>query len=216
MSNWLTSDLHFGHTNIIAYTSRPYVDVEQMNDDLVRRWNEKVTPNDEVWVLGDVCLGRLEISLMWVEQLNGIKFLVPGNHDRMFRCHGTKYLHACQKYLAAGFLDILDPEITLLIPGRKVIACHFPYAGDPKDGHEDRFQWYRPADKGGYLVHGHTHGQWRRNGRMIDVGVDAWGGYPVSISEVAELFASGNVNATPLVWEREEAPAPAEAETGAR
>lgn len=200
MTDWLTSDLHFGHTNIIEYSNRPYANVEQMNDDLVRRWNERVADNDEVWVLGDICLGRLEISLMWVEQLKGIKHLVPGNHDRMFKCHGTKYAHACQKYLDAGFADVLDPIIRVKLPSRDVLACHFPYAGDSREGHEDRFQDYRPADLGSYLLHGHTHGRWRKNGRMIDVGVDAWGGYPVSFDEVDACFWWGEGHAAALPW----------------
>lgn len=201
MTSWLTSDLHFGHTNIIQFCGRPYGDTEEMNDDLVRRYNEVVDADDDVWIVGDLCMGRLEISLMWVEQLNGKKHLIPGNHDRMFGCQGTKYAHMVQKYLDRGIATVEDEQVTLNIGDQIVTACHFPYVGDSKakDGHEDRFQEKRPKDYGQWLVHGHTHGLWRRNGRMIDIGVDSWGGYPVSFEAVAKLLDLKEVT-VPLHW----------------
>ena len=53
MALWLTSDLHFGHENIIRYCDRPFADVDAMNRALVDRWNEVVGDDDVVWVLGD-------------------------------------------------------------------------------------------------------------------------------------------------------------------
>jgi calcineurin-like phosphoesterase family protein len=50
------------------------------------------------------------------------------------------------------------------------------------------------------LVHGHCHGRWRRNQRMIDVGVDAWGGRPVAAHEVAGLFLGDDEHAGVLTW----------------
>jgi calcineurin-like phosphoesterase family protein len=173
-----------------------------MNDDLVTRWNDVVSSEDEVWILGDLCMGKLDVSLTYVSLLNGIKHLLPGNHDRMFKCEGTKYANAAQRYLDAGITDVLESEVLLGLEKDRVaaLAAHFPYQGDSRDGHEDRYQECRPKDKGWYLVHGHTHGLWRRSGRMIDVGVDAWAGYPVSFEDVAELFLSSEVNAEPLEW----------------
>ena len=39
---WFTSDLHIGHANIIRFCNRPYADVNEMNADLIRRYNEVV------------------------------------------------------------------------------------------------------------------------------------------------------------------------------
>ena len=205
---WFTSDLHFGHTNIIQYTGRPYSDAEEMNDDLVCRFNERVGDDDVVWILGDLCMGRLEISLGWVKQMRGIKYLIPGNHDRMFGCQGQKYANMVQKYLDAGIEKVAEPQVMMSPRGHDadgwaipaVLACHFPYRGDSKDGHEDRYEDQWPKDRGDWLVHGHTHGAWRKNGRMIDVGVDAWGGYPVAFETVAELMSNGAEHEEVLSW----------------
>ena len=68
MSQWFSADLHFGHANIIRYCDRPFADVDEMNWRLVRRWNATVAPTDEVWVLGDVAMGRLDDSLPWCDR----------------------------------------------------------------------------------------------------------------------------------------------------
>lgn len=202
MTRYLTSDLHLGHTNIITYTERPYADAEQMNEDLVRRWNSVVDDDDVVFVLGDLALGRLEISLAWVKKLAGTKVLVPGNHDKMFGAKHAKYAHSVDRYLDAGIADVEHEQIDLsLLPNLTVIACHFPYAEDSGDHAEDRFASYRPIDKGARLVHGHRHGAYRKHGRMIDVGVDAWGGYPVSFETVAATFDDPARELAPLEWE---------------
>ena len=206
---FFTSDLHFGHANIIKYTSRPYETVDEMNEDLVRRWNEVITAEDTVWILGDLCMGKVDESLLYVGQLNGFKHLIPGNHDKMFGCEGTKYANMVQKYLDGGVDRVDEPQVRMTpsgvemgskydVPG--VLACHFPYVGDHEDTHEDRYQEYRPTDRGDFLMHGHTHGLWRKRGRMVDVGVDAWGGYPVSFANIAELLSSGVETADPLEW----------------
>lgn len=190
MTRFLTSDLHFGHVNISKLAGRPYTSVDDMNIDLICRWNSLVQPSDEVWILGDLCMGRLDDSLALVPELNGTKVLIPGNHDRMFAPRtperGRK---ATQRYLDAGISMVTVPRQLHLCPEVTAWADHFPYAGDSHS--TDRYAEYRPADRGGFLVHGHAHGKWLKNGRMIDVGVDAWGGYPVPFDLVGETLRSG-------------------------
>jgi calcineurin-like phosphoesterase family protein len=204
MTLFLTSDLHLGHENIISYCDRPYDSVPQMNADLVNRWNEVVEPDDVVIVVGDLAMGRLDESLGYVSRLAGDKMLVPGNHDRMFKTDGAQYRRECDRYLRAGFAEILEPEIELALPdGTIVLVCHFPYLreDEPLDGREGRFPEMRPTDTGQFLIHGHQHGMWRRAGRMIDIGVDAWAGYPVSDEVVAAAFASADSELSPVPWE---------------
>ena len=79
-----TSDLHFGHKNIIKYENRPFNSVEEMDEELIRRWNNKVGKNDEVYILGDFAFasGRRVNELL--DRLNGRKYLLRGNHDHSF------------------------------------------------------------------------------------------------------------------------------------
>lgn len=84
MSNvWVTSDLHLNHGNIIKYCNRPFVDTQIMNEKIKERWNELVDSEDIVIVLGDLGFFRNPQEVKdYIEQLNGIKFLILGNHDR--------------------------------------------------------------------------------------------------------------------------------------
>jgi calcineurin-like phosphoesterase family protein len=200
MARFLTADLHFGHARICEYTGRPFTSVDTMNDWLIDAWNELVDPDDEVWVLGDVALGRITETLPLVNELNGTRHLLIGNHDRPFEA-GPRRPEWQHRYREVGFSSISHGslELDLGLP-EPVLACHFPYEGDSQG--EERFEELRPADLGQRLVHGHTHGQYRRRGRMIDVGVDAWGGRPVRYEEVAALFLAPEQDVTPLAWER--------------
>lgn len=79
---YIISDTHFGHDNIIEYTQRPFSSVEEMNSELVERWNEVVDEEDTVIHLGDVRHHPdPHDESYWFEQLNGNILLVKGNHD---------------------------------------------------------------------------------------------------------------------------------------
>jgi calcineurin-like phosphoesterase family protein len=83
---FLTSDTHFGHTGVCRFTRndgvtklRPWDDANEMDEEMVRRWNDRVRPNDKVYHLGDVVINRKSLSIM--SRLNGDKVLIRGNHD---------------------------------------------------------------------------------------------------------------------------------------
>ena len=115
----LTSDTHFSHANIIRYCDRPFSDLAVMNERLVDAWNDRVRPDDEIWHLGDVAMGRIEESLLIIRRLHGRKFLVPGNHDRCWPGH-KKVGDWPEKYTAAGF-TLLPRTTTLALAGREVL-----------------------------------------------------------------------------------------------
>jgi len=209
MTTYYTSDLHFGHLNIIRFCDRPFPGVSAMNARLVQLWNETVTDDDTVWVLGDVALGALDESLACIGRLAGHKVLVPGNHDRCWE--GDRALRkgdpearerrraaARERYLSAGFAEIHDRPGPVALGDEKVALSHFPYEGDSHG--EDRFVEYRPEDRGGWVVHGHVHDTWRQRGRQINVGVDAWGGRPVPAEAIAGLIADGPRELEPSSW----------------
>jgi calcineurin-like phosphoesterase family protein len=84
-SVFLTADPHFGHSGVCRFTRddgsklRPYETAEEMDEDMVQRWNDTVRPGDKVYVLGDVVINRKALSIM--RRLNGDKVLIKGNHD---------------------------------------------------------------------------------------------------------------------------------------
>jgi len=85
-SVFLVSDTHFGHAGVCRFTEsdgvtkiRPWTDPNEMDEEMVKRWNETVKPTDKVYHLGDVVINRKSLSIM--SRLNGDKVLIRGNHD---------------------------------------------------------------------------------------------------------------------------------------
>ena len=79
---YFTSDLHFYHDNVIKFANRPYKNSEQMNQALIKNWNDKVGANDEIYILGDFTMKGAELATEILSQLKGKKHLIKGNHDR--------------------------------------------------------------------------------------------------------------------------------------
>jgi calcineurin-like phosphoesterase family protein len=196
MSVWFTSDLHLGHANIIGYSGRPFADVDSMDRALLDGWNDTVAPGDDVWVLGDFALGRIDSTLPLAGRLHGHKRLLSGNHDRCWSGHGERARNWVERYREAGFEEVHQGQVELVVAGAVVLGCHFPYVGDSHD--EDRYLDALPVDRGQWLLHGHVHERWRQRGRMVNVGVDAWAYRPVSAAEVGELLAAGPAERPPL------------------
>ena len=190
MTRHFTADLHLGHANIIRYSGRPFRDLEHMNRALVDNWNDIVDSDDEVWILGDLALGRLDDSLPLVAKLRGHKTLLCGNHDRCWdgRPDAAKWL---ARYEAVGIDAVVHGNVETVIGGLPVVCSHFSYEGDQYD--RGRFDRYRPADNGGVLLHGHVHEQWRRKGRQINVGVDVSDFRPVDETVLAEFVTSNSM-----------------------
>lgn len=85
-ATFLVSDTHFGHAGVCRFTEadgvtkiRPWTDPDEMDEEMIRRWNDRVRPNDKVYHLGDVVINRK--ALPTLARLNGDKVLIRGNHD---------------------------------------------------------------------------------------------------------------------------------------
>lgn len=154
--DFITSDTHFSHARIIELAARPFASVEDMDAELIRRWNETVGPDAVVLHLGDLALGPIADSLPLTGQLHGRRLLVPGNHDRV--SPSTQTARAVERfaplYERAGW-SILPEVIVGTRAGQSIMASHYPYSGDTQG--DDRHVAHRPVDRGHPLLHGHTH-----------------------------------------------------------
>ncbi len=166
---WLTEGHHYFHKNIIKYTNRPFNSTHQMNKVMTERWNERVQPEDTVYHLGDLALGNRKKLVSLRERLNGKILIVRGNHDR-----STTSLRD------SGFIVI--PKGYHVIGGIKFRLTH-DYGSNPRKRYI-------------YTLHGHSHPvlpieeyegvDYRR--KSINVGVDYWNYYPLSIEHIKEII----------------------------
>ena len=105
---WVTSDQHFGHKNICIFLRengeklRPWDNCDDMDDELVRRYNEYVKPGDKCYFLGDVCINRK--ALATISRLNGDKVLIKGNHDIFKLEDYTKYFRDIRAYMVTNHI----------------------------------------------------------------------------------------------------------------
>ena len=74
---YFTGDLHFGHENVLAFDNRPFKTVEEMDAELIRRWNSKVGKGDLTYVLGDmIWKARNDDAPELIKSLNGQIILI--------------------------------------------------------------------------------------------------------------------------------------------
>ena len=99
---FLVSDTHFGHAGVCRFLRddgtklRPWDNPEEMDEEMVKRWNETVRPNDKVYHLGDVVINRKALTIL--DRLNGDKVLIKGNHDIFKLEDYTKYFRDIRGY----------------------------------------------------------------------------------------------------------------------
>lgn len=79
---YFIADPHFGHTNILKLSKRPFSTIEEHDETLIHNWNRTVTPNDEIYILGDLTMSKDGAYVnKLLSRLNGIKYLIKGNHE---------------------------------------------------------------------------------------------------------------------------------------
>ena len=157
---YFSADTHFYHHNIIKYCNRPFSSVEQMNDTIIKGWNEAVTAEDTVYHLGDVTFKKLDL----VAKLNGKKILVRGNHDRSF---------TSTQFKNAGFVNVFEKPTDLVLGEWRILLMHAP-------------EYYSPACQ----IHlcGHIHDTWKYKDVYVNVGTDVWEFRPVTLEQILEGY----------------------------
>lgn len=87
---FITSDLHFGHSQPFLYEPRGFENVNDMNNAIVERWNSVVDIDDDVYCLGDMMLNDDENGIKLINQLKGKIHIIRGNHDTNSRMEKYK------------------------------------------------------------------------------------------------------------------------------
>lgn len=165
------SDPHFFHENIIKYQERPFGSVDEMNSELVNRYNSIIRREDLVYILGDIFVFKrinkesIDKCNSILNQLNGEKILIRGNHDpmKLFR------------YLESHFKEIIDKKV-ITYNTRRLELHHYPI----------------PNTKG-TVLHGHDHSNREvvtrgESGVNVNLTCDLHDFYPVSAERVLEYL----------------------------
>lgn len=174
---FFTADTHFGHQNILQYCNRPFSSIEEHDEELIKRWNSKVSMNDEVYHLGDISYDTGDWSV-----LNRLNFkhlyLIVGNHDHDVLKNICKLERPYSISTYGEHNEYVSTLVRINFQGipKDVVLSHFPMAS-----------WER-SHYGSYHLFGHVHGQTEddQTVRSLDVGVDCWDYYPVSAQEIEE------------------------------
>jgi calcineurin-like phosphoesterase family protein len=169
---FITSDHHFGHGNVIRYSNRPFASADEMDEALIRAWNARVPHNGIVYHLGDFSFHKNRERTKGIRhRLNGTIRLLKGNHDR----------------LKGDMLDLFewvkDYYEAKSPSGVKVVMCHYPFMTWNKSHHNS------------WSLHGHCHNSLRPpapldDQKRMDVGVDTHPDYAPYTWDEIEKFMS--------------------------
>ena len=102
---WISSDLHFGHNKDFLYTPRGFNSIEEHDRAIIQNWNNLVSWDDEVWLLGDCMLNDNEGGCRKLNQLAGKIYIMTGNHDTATRIQ--MYANIRPTILVMGLAHIL-------------------------------------------------------------------------------------------------------------
>ncbi len=195
MTTWFTSDTHYYHHNIIGFCDRDigygpghvpaFMSREEannrMNQILIERYNAVVKPEDEVYHLGDFAFCGVNKADAILEQLNGKKYWIKGNHDYQLADNDKINSHFVwvRDYTRKMFkMEYQDDEGQDQSYFQPIVMCHFPIASWDAMSH------------GSWHLHGHCHGSLEDIGVCrIDVGVDCHGLAPVSLDKLRNIMA---------------------------
>lgn len=165
---YFTGDEHFGHNNIIRFCSRPFVSAEEMDETIIKNWNERVSGSDTVYILGDMFFRSTNAEEI-LKRLKGRKRLIVGNHDGSWM---TKFDYAKYFLSVDKFLETTDGQHTFTL-------CHYPM-----------LSWKHAMRS--YMIHGHIHNDTRADfwpliaarDNVLNAGVDINGFRPVTLAEL--------------------------------
>lgn len=168
MSDYFTSDTHYGHANIIKYSSRQFASVSEMNDAIVKNINDKVRENDTLYHLGDFAMGGQQNVFEFRSRIKCKNVvLILGNHDN------RKVVNT--PGLFSRVYDLYEYKGG----NRSIVLCHYA------------MKVWNKAHHGYFHLYGHSHGTLPDdpNSLSFDIGVDCHQMKPLSLQEIEEIMA---------------------------
>jgi calcineurin-like phosphoesterase family protein len=185
MTTWIGSDYHLNHLNILKYCDHrvpdshdgcaphDWDDVAEMNEKIISNHNSLVAPDDEVYLLGDICMGQIIKAPDLIRRLNGRKYLIKGNHDKTL--HKLIKNDENNSDLFIWVKDVIEMSYRYNEKKIPLFFSHFPHAAWPG------------MNQGVIHAHGHLHGSPSGvTGRIIDVGIDTNNLFPYKMDDVIE------------------------------
>lgn len=169
---WLTSDLHFCHNRDFIYEPRGFASVHNMNEAIIKNFNEVVAWDDDLWILGDCFLNNNEEGMRLMNRLPGNKYVIYGNHDSV-----TRQELICGQGWEVGYAT------TLKYKGYHFYLSHYPTITSNLDID-------KPLNRRTINLCGHIHTQDKfldmDKGLIYHVELDAHNNYPVLIDDIIE------------------------------
>ncbi len=182
MTTYFTADLHLFHEKISQYCNRPFKTTEKMWRAIKRNWNSVVGKDDIIWIAGDLTLKKAphkNLLYKMMEELNGEKHLVIGNHDQMlpidYEYIGITSVHYPGVFLQNGWMVAHDPTMANILTKGQTLIC----------GHQHGTLFDSKIAKTGAFV--------------IDVGLDVREPLytPISEAQIEDIRKNGERRQTP-------------------
>ncbi|MFX1238696.1 MAG: metallophosphoesterase [Promethearchaeota archaeon] len=162
---WFTADFHLSHTNIIKYCNRPFSNVAEMDDVILRNLKKSLSPGDVLYFLGDLTFKK-DVARDFFESFSTIEIhYIMGNHDT-----------AAIEQIAREYCKSVDYIKDIKIQGQRITLCHYAMR-----------VWNR-SHFNSWQLYGHSHARLEPVGKQHDVGVDNCNFFPISFGEIANLM----------------------------
>jgi calcineurin-like phosphoesterase family protein len=161
-NTWFTADFHLGHRNIIRYCQRPFLTVAEMDDAILENLNAAVREQDDLYFLGDFCLGSAQRAAEYRRRVRCENiYFVEGNHDA-----GARKIQAEFRWW--------KPLAEIAVGAQVVVLCHYAMR-----------VWHH-SFRGAWHLYGHSHGRLPDDPASLsmDIGVDSHGFRPWHFDEV--------------------------------
>ena len=179
-----TSDEHYGHSNIIKFCNRPFSNVNEMDDILIKNHNKIANENTITVHIGDFSFHNVKIIIDIINQLEGKHLFISGCHDKILENQWNKIISECQQKLYTT--RIPEPILNIKVDNISITCCHYAMRRWPASHYDT---WH---------LFGHTHCRLESYGKCFDIGVDCNNYKPYTFQDVEQKMLNCDDNENSL------------------